>query len=72
MTFSFSKYNVLHVWDPEDKEYYVITDNAHFKEIKEMLYNDMKIGEVMQKLDINNIKYTDLFHKYEIQIFINL
>ena len=38
---SFSKYNVLHVWDPEDKEYYVITDNAHFKEIKEMLLKEI-------------------------------
>ncbi len=38
---SFTKYNVLQVWDPDDKEYYVITDNAHFKEIKEMLLKEI-------------------------------
>ncbi len=37
---SFSKYNVLLV-DNQDREYYVITDNAHFKEIKEMLLKEI-------------------------------
>lgn len=41
------------------------------KDIKEMLYEDMKIGEVMTKLDVNHFKYTDLFHKYEIELFDN-
>lgn len=41
------------------------------KEIKEMLYGDMKLAEVMKKLDINNITYTDLFHQYKIQLFDN-
>lgn len=50
---------------------YILVYKMTNKDIKEMLYEDMYVGEVMTKLDMNNFKYTDLFHKYEIQLFDN-
>ena len=39
--------------------------------LKKLLYEDMKVQEVMKRLDMKTMKFIDIFGKFEIEVFTN-
>lgn len=50
---------------------YTLIYKMNNNEIKELLYDDMKVQEVLIQFDMKKMKFRDAFSKYEIEIFPN-